>query len=50
MTIAEHHVKCTDCDEDSIIELPAEDDSPPSYECPECGGLAFQTGIIIQGG
>lgn len=46
--IAEHHVRCGECDETSIIELPAEEDSPPEYACPACGGRAFQTLLEIK--
>lgn len=50
MVIAEHHVFCEKCQEHSVIELPAEEDSPPEYVCPACGGRAFQTMLQIQGG
>lgn len=50
MIIAEHYVLCEECGERSVFELPAEEDSPPEYVCPECGGRAFQTTLVIQGG
>lgn len=48
MLTAHHHVECSACEATSVIPLPAEDNSPATYECPECGGVAFQTLLEIK--
>jgi len=50
MAVAEHHVLCEECQERSVIEMPAEEDSPLEYVCPACEGRAFQTMLVIRGG